>query len=294
MSETYPASGIRLVLLTLGALTGLLVAAFGLVETGPSITGSLPENVIARVGEHIILKERYLQLLNDLATDKRTPLSADDRQFAVDRLIDEELLIMRGIELGLHETSPEIRKTIAATLIAQIATEAEATVPGEAALRRLYETDSNYFSTFARFRLRWWQIHGFGVEVERKAKKAHEQLSAGLDVELAMAASGLQADPYLPNQLLPMSKLSDYIGPVLAQEASSVRAGEFSNPIAAQGGFHIFHMLARQESLLPPFEQVRPMVEAEYSRRLGEDALREYLSWLRERTEITINPEKFQ
>ena len=107
MSETYPASRIRLVLLTLGALTGLLLAAFGLVETGPSTKKSLPENVIARVGEHFILKERYLQILNDLATDKRTPLSADDRQFAFDRLIDEELLIMRGIELGFPETSPD-------------------------------------------------------------------------------------------------------------------------------------------------------------------------------------------
>ena len=45
---------------------------------------------------------------------------------------------------------------------------------------------------------------------------------------------------------------------------------------------------------LPPFEQVRPMVEAEYLRRAGGDALRQYLAWLRERTEIIVDSEKIQ
>ncbi len=102
-----------MVLLALGACAGLIMAAAGLVERWSPSPGELPVGAIARVGGKIITLERYLQVLNDLAADKRAPLSAQDRQFVIDRLVDEELLIQRGIELGLADSSPQIRKALA-------------------------------------------------------------------------------------------------------------------------------------------------------------------------------------
>lgn len=294
MSETPQSARIRLVLLTLGATAGLLLAASGLVDSWSFSSSSLPANAIARVGGRVILEERYLELLIDLAADKRTPLNTDDRLFVLDRLIDEELLIMRGIELGLPETSPEIRKTIAAAVIVQIAAEAKATTPDEAALRRLYEIDSEYFATTARYRLRWWRIPRSDTEAEQKAASAYEQLSRNMPIEAVMQSTGLQPEPLLPDLMLPSIKLSDYLGSMLAQQASELRPGEFSRPIAAGGSFHILYLLAKQEAVIPAFEQIQPMVEAEYLRRSGDDALRQYLAWLRERTEIIVVPEKYQ
>ena len=94
--------------------------------------------------------------------------------------------------------------------------------------------------------------------------------------------------------MLPLSKLLDYLGPMLAQQASALQPGEYSRPIAVGGDFHILNLLSHEEAILPPFEQVRPMVEAEYLRRAGDDALRQYLAWLRERTEIIVDSEKVQ
>jgi hypothetical protein len=294
VSETSQTTRLRLVLLTLGATAGLILAASGLVESWSPSSGSLPATAIARVGERVIPQERYMELVSDLAADKRTPLNVDDRLFALDRLIDEELLIMRGIELGLHESAPEIRKAIAATVIAQIAAEAEATMPDEAILRRFYETNSQYFTTTARYRLQWWRVPGSGADSERKAATAYEQLSKNMPTEAVMRSTGLQTEALLPDQMLPLSKLSDYLGPGLAQQATELEPGEFSRPIAAGGSFHILYLLARQEGVLPAFEQVRLMVEAEYLRRSGDEALRQYLAWLRERTEIIVAPEKYQ
>jgi hypothetical protein len=294
VSETSQTTRLRLVLLTLGATAGLILAASGLVESWSPSSGSLPATAIARVGERVIPQERYMELVSDLAADKRTPLNVDDRLFALDRLIDEELLIMRGIELGLHESAPEIRKAIAATVIAQIAAEAEATMPDEAILRRFYETNSQYFTTTARYRLQWWRVPGSGAESERKAATAYEQLSKSMPTEAIMRSTGLHTEALLPDQMLPLSKLSDYLGPGLAQQATELEPGEFSRPIAAGGSFHILYLLARQEGVLPAFEQVRLMVEAEYLRRSGDEALRQYLAWLRERTEIIVAPEKYQ
>lgn len=266
----------------------MILAASGLVDKRAPSSGPLPANAIARVGDQVILRERYLELVNDLAADKRAPLNEDDRQFALDRLIDEELLIMRGIELGLPETSPEIRKSIAAAVIAQIAAEAEATTPDEAELRRLYETDAGFFSTTARYRLHWWRVPGSDAQAEQKAVSAYEQLSARLSTKAVMQSTGLQRETWLPDEMLPLAKLSDYLGSMLAKQASELNPGEFSRPITAGDSFHILYLLEKQDGVLPAFDQVRPMVEAEYLRRRGGDALRQYLVWLRERTDSIV------
>lgn len=278
----------RLVLLIAGGAAGLILAASGLVDKRIPSSGLLPTNAIARVGDQVILRERYLELVNDLATDKRAPLNEDDRQFALDRLIDEELLIMRGMELGLPETSPEIRKSIAAAVIAQIAAEAEATTPDEAELRRLYENDTGFFSTTARYRLHWWRMPGSDAHAEQMAVSAYEKLSAGLPIEALMQSAGLQRETLLPDEMLPLAKLSDYLGSMLAQQASEMNPGEFSRPAAVGDSIHILNLLEKQDGVLPAFDQVRPMVESEYLRRRGGDALRQYLVWLRERTDSIV------
>lgn len=294
MSETSQPVRIRLVLLALGAAAGILLAVSGLVQSWSLSSGSLPDNAIARVGERVILQQRYLELLNDLASDKRMPLSASDRRFALDRLIDEELLIMRGIELGLPETSPEIRKTIAAAVISHVAAEAEAAPPDEEALRRLYESDSAYFTTAARYRLRWWRMPGSDEDAKHRATSAYNQLSSNTPIGAVTESTGLQPEPLLPDQMLPLSKLTDYLGPMLAQQASKLQPGEFSRPVAVGDNMNILYLLAKQDAVLPDFERARPMVEAEYLRRSGDEALRRYLAWLRERAEIIVAPENAQ
>ena len=284
----------RLVLLVVGAVAGLLVAGSGLVERWSFRSSALPIDSIARVGGRLIPRQRYRQLISDLATDKRMPLRDEDRQFTLDRLIDEELLIMRGIELGLTETSPKIRKSIAAEVIAQIAAEAEATVPDETALRRLYAADSEYFTTTGRYRLRWWRLPGTDTNAEQKAAAAYAQLSTNTPADTVMTSTGLQSQPLLPDEMLPLTKLVDYLGPVLTQQVPHLKPGQYSRPIAMGDSFHILLLVTRKAGVRPTFERARPMVEAEYLRRKGDQALQEYLSWLRARTEIITVPEMLQ
>jgi len=292
MLKTLFTDRMRLIWLLLGAATGLVLAASGLVQSGSRSTGPLPEHIIARVGDRLIPEERYEQLLSDLAADKRGPLKAADRQFVLDRLIDEELLVMRGSELGLDKTAPEIRKALAASVISQVAAEAEAAVPDEAALRQLYSSDAEYFTSTGRYQLRWWRLPGSGKEAERQALAAWEQLNRKIPIEAVSRSTGLQPESMLPDQMLPLNKLADYLGPVLAQRVPQLKVGSYSRPIAADGSFNILYLVARKAGALPAFEQIRPMVQAEYLRRAGDKALREYLGWLRSRTQIVVRGQK--
>lgn len=292
MPATEYSARTRVALLALGACAGLIMAAAGLVERWSRSPDELPVGAIARVGGKIITQARYRQVLNDLAADKRVPLSAQDRQFVIDRLVDEELLIQRGIELGLADSSPQIRKALAAAVIGQLTAEAEANLPGEQALRRLYESDPEFFTSTARFRLRWLRLPASDDAAQRKAEDAYRQLSNGVALEEVSQSTGLEPVPILPDALLPLSKIRDYLGPALAGQVSMLKRGAFSKPIEDNGDMHVLQLLDYRPEVLPPFEEARPVLEAEYLRRAGDEALRQYVQWLRLRSEVIVVQEK--
>ena len=205
---------------------------------------------------------------------------------------DEELLILRGMELGLAESSPEIRKAIAASVIAQVVAEAEARPPAEEDLRRLYESDPGFFTSSARYRLQWLRLRGSDELARHSAAQVYQALSTGVPVEELMISTGLERLALLPDALLPLSKIRDYLGSELARRVPDMAPGDFSEPMAANGDFHILFLAQHEAGVLPDFEQARPLLEAEYLRREGDKALRRYLAWLRQRAEIIVDQEK--
>jgi hypothetical protein len=266
----------RLLPLALGAVAGLALAAAELVEHWPALNGTLPDSAVARVGERYIPRSRFAQLLSDLEADKRAPLTGEDRQFVLDRLVDEELLILRGMELGLPESSPLIRKAIAAAMIAQVATETDARPPDEKALRELYESDPDFFAVTGRYQLRWWRLPLSGEDTRTRAAAAVLQLDMKVAEQEVERSTGLRRETILPEQLLPLSKLTDYLGPELAEHLPRLQPGKYSRPIEADGSVHVLFLVDRRAQEVPAFEQLRPVVEAEFQRRAGDKAFRDY------------------
>jgi hypothetical protein len=279
--------------LSLGALAGLVLAATGLVDhwslPNGKAGGTLPRSAIARVGERDIPRSRYIQLLSDLETDKHGPLTAEDRKFVLDRLVDEELLILRGVELGLDESAPSVRKAIAAAVIAQVAAESEATPPDEEALRELYQSDPQFFASADRYALRWWQIPASAASPALIARISTLQADASNAREVLDGPGGLVRMTVLPQQMLPLSKVADYLGSELAQRVPQLEPGHYSSPIESDGNINILLLVDHQAGTLTSFEQLRPVLEAEYHRRSGDKALRDYLAWLRERIPVTVD-----
>ena len=289
--QTKPhGSRTRLILLGMGALGGIIMAASGLVEQWTMSPSKLPANSVARVGGHNISTERLQQLLGDLATDKRGSLSDEDRRFALNRLIDEELLILRGLELGLAESSPEIRKAIAAVVIAQVVAEAEASPPRDEDLRRLYDSDPGFLANAGRYRLWWLRLEGNDHAAAEIAADAYARLSIGTNLQEVMTSTGLVKSDILPDTLLPLSKIRDYLGSDLIRSVVELQPDQYTPPVAANGDFHIFYLAGYQAGVVPDFSRARPLLEIEYTRRKGDRALREYLLWLRERNEIIVDP----
>ena len=157
----------RIALLAGGALIGLLIAGTDLVTDWSSSSGKLPPGAIARIGNQLITQAEFERVAQDLATDKRTA-GKEDRNFALKRIIEEELLVQRGIELGFPETAPGIRKALAAAVITQVITEAEALAPSSEELRAFFDGDANFFTQTERLQVRWLRTTGTVSTMEQE------------------------------------------------------------------------------------------------------------------------------
>jgi hypothetical protein len=281
-------------LLALGAGLGVLLAAAGLLASGRGSTRRVPPGVAARVNGAMVRMDDYQRTLNALAGDRREELDEADRRRALDRLIDEELLVQRGLELDLARVDVRVRRDLTAAVVDAVVGGHEDVEPSAGELEAFYAAHADFFARPGRIHVRqvWCRVDQ-GEEEARAAARASEaavRLRTGEDFARIRDALGDREVAPLPDEPLPAAKLLDYLGPTAVRTALALAAGAVSDPVRSGTGYHVLVTVAREATWLPPLADVEADVRAEYRRQAGERALRAYLDELRARAEIDVAP----
>ncbi len=280
-----------LLLLGIGAALGLLLGAYGLVGGGSEI-GLLPDGVVASVNGDFIDRNGYERLVAGLDADTREPITPELRRRVLDRMIDEELLVQRGLELGLAESDRRVRADITSAMIRSVVLEAEDTPPTEAELIAFHEREAAFFTQPGRVRVGqvFFRVPSPGMdeEVRQRAESARDRLREGVALETVRAEDGDREVSTVPNAMLPPAKLREYVGPTALRAVMSLSDGEISGPVRSGTGYHVFVLRERERERVPAFEEIREQVRAEWVRRSGDDALRAYLDGLRRDADVVV------
>lgn len=280
------------VLLALGAALGIGLAAAGLMQPGARGDPALPADAVARINGEVIRRADYERVLAGLASDRRNGIDDAQRRLVLDRLVDEELLIQRGLELGFARRDQKVRADLTAAVIATVVTEHEDAAPTDDELQRFYDAQRDFFIRPGRLRVRQVFCHVGSANDEpgarQRAADASQRLRGGESFGAVVSALGDAEVSPLPDALLPPAKLTDYVGPTVLQAALNLGVGEVSDPVRSTGGYHVLQVVERQADDAQPFAEVRSAVLAEYRRRAGERALRKYLDDLRARADVTV------
>ncbi|WP_291843451.1 hypothetical protein [Maricaulis sp.] len=239
-----------------GALLAMATLFWPVSQAGPA------GPVVARINGHFITDADLQLALEAMARDSRNDLPEDASSYALARLIDEELLYQRAIELDLPRNASTIRRSVVIAMIDSILARADLE-PDQAALRELFAAEPERFSGEPMLRVEWLSGPAAGGPFRRPS--AHP-----------------------PDRLISASDLRRYLGAELAQAALSLAAGETAE-IAGEGGRHNrLTILERRDPQPAAFEQQRDAVSALWRERSEEAALEAYLADLRDRAEITI------
>jgi hypothetical protein len=277
--------------LALGAIAGVVCAAIALLGSGER-RGGLPANAAASVNGSVIRLEEFDRAVQALAADRRDPIGPEQRRYVLDRLVDEELLVQRGLELGLASHDRRVRGDIVSAVIELVVSQADGDEPSESDIRSFYERNRDYFALTERLLVQQVFVRAeplrSGSEAKERADLAAQRLRAGEPIERVDAELGDPQVAPVPRDLLPAAKLREYVGPTAARAASELAAGGVSDPQRSATGYHVLQLLERAPGATPPLAEIEDEVRAELRRRNSERALRDYLDDLRARADVRM------
>lgn len=281
-------------LLLLGALAGVLLAATGVVERDESAL-ALGGEVVATVNGMPIRRLDYNRALAAVATDRRDGrVDGAMKEHVLDRLIDEELLLQRGLELGLARSVPNLRTNLTTAVIDLItAADAaeEAATPTDDELRAFYDANAAYFRHSPRLQVETLLFAVAGRQDDEAARDRADAAARRLENGEAFRSVSERADRQtveVPAVLLPVPKLREYLGPTVTRGIAELEAGAISSPLRSGSGYFVIRVVGREDGALPSFDSIHDQVSAEYERRSSERRLRRFLDTRREQAQVRI------
>jgi hypothetical protein len=301
-----------------GAALGLILAVSGALEPLRWRTASLPAGVVARVNDEMIAADELAIGLQAVAADRRDALTPDDRTRVLDRLMDEALLVQRGVAIGLVESDRTVRRSIAEAMIESVIVDSKSAGISDTVLRAFHAEHPARFQRPGVMHLRQVAFRsGEGTDqgtrdaggqptdqgphdgsyegahdTLARAERAAAAIRDGMSIDEAIATFGDTTILPLPDAPLPAAALRRFVGPTAMEAVLSLDPGDVTAPLYAPYGHQLLMLIDREPPHVPALDEIRDEVEAAYVREVSDEALRSYLRHLRSDAEIQVSPEE--
>ena len=238
------------------------------------------DQAIARVGEKEISRQRFEEIIKVLDDQSNSELTLEKKNLIRERLIDEELLLQRAIELDLVRNDPLVKGNVIQTMFQHIINSSELAEPSEVELREYFSKEKNYFSSGKRYKLKNYIFRNLS-----DAETARDLLIQGnLESFLKLVETENSID--LPSVFLTPQKIRDYLGPQVLEELPSLEKGDFSNIFEIN---QLPSMVICIDILLdnnPKFEEIAEQIKNKFIRDREDSLVKEYIENLRNFYEI--------
>ena len=238
------------------------------------------DQAIARVGEKEISRQRFEEIIQVLEDQSNSELTLEKKNLIRERLIDEELLIQRAIELDLVRNDSLVKGNVIQTMFQHIINSSELVEPSEAELREYFSKEKNYFSSGRRYKLKNYTFRNLD-----DAETAINLLNQS-DLESFLKLVETESAIDLPNVFLTPQKIRDYLGPKVLDELPSLEKGGFSNIFEINEVPSIVICIDILLDNNPKFEEIAEQIKNKFIRDQEDSFVKEYIENLRNFYEI--------
>lgn len=238
------------------------------------------DSAVARVGEKEISMQRFEEIIKVLDDQSNSELTLEKKNMIRERLIDEELLIQRAIELDLIRNDSLIKGNIIQTMFQHIINSNEVIEPSEKQLRDYFRKEKDYFSSGKRFKLKNYSFRNLN-EAETGSKYLKKD---NFDAFLNLTNKENIFD--VPEVFLTPQKIRDYLGPKALQELENLNKGDYSEVIQLNDIPSIIFCIDILYSKTPLFEEIYDQIKDKFIREREDILVKEYIENLRNFYEI--------
>ena len=139
-------------LLLFSSLLGAIIAIGSIIESNENYN-ELPDNIAATVNGVVIDQQKLNTAISLIASDRREAITEKDERLALDRIIEEELLVQHAFENGFINVDDNIRKTIVRSVVDSIVEQSNTLIPDDNTLKEFYENHQAIFSIDEQVRI---------------------------------------------------------------------------------------------------------------------------------------------
>jgi parvulin-like peptidyl-prolyl isomerase len=283
-----------LLLYAAGALVGLGLAGFSLFTAkGTSVRTFPPEDVALVNGRHILKSDFVTQTQVEAGVPYAQTTQAE-RAKVLNEMVDEELLVQRGLEVDLAASDPDVRSAMVAGVNLQVDADVLAQQPTDADLHAFYEAHIAKYSSDGVMDVRDLVMpigDGTAADAIKRGQQAADEINAGAPIDSVLPKYALkdsgqidQADNF---DFAVKAKLGDEIFAALQKTAP----GHVSTPVQRPDGIHIVLLTKRIPSVKLDYAKAADNVWQDYKKEKRENVEGRNLKYLKGRADIELAPE---
>lgn len=284
-----------LILFAAGAIVGLVIAGIGLfTAAGTRVSGVPAEDVALINGRHILRSDfiAQTQVETTLPFDQTTK---EQRLKVLNEMVDEELLVQRGLETDLAASDPDVRAAEVAGVQLQVDADVLAEQPSDEQLQAYFTAHKDKYSAEGIMALRdliFRPDEALSPEqAAAKAKEAADAFRKGRDSDDVAATFGLKDSGKLERGDLFDFAVKIKLSPALYAAAEALSTRQAAGPIVEAGNVHLILMEKHEAGSVRSFAQARDAVMQDYKKEEQTRVENANLKYLKGKADIRLAPE---
>jgi hypothetical protein len=270
-------------LLAGGALIGLVIAGYGLFTAKGTRSHAVPPEAVALVNQRQILRSDFMTQTQTQFVLPFAETSLEQRRTVLEDMINEELMVQRGLEIDLPSYDPDVRNALVAGVELEVTADVLAEQPTPEEMRAYYEHHKGAAQPAEA---------AHAAALAAVAALRHGQTPDAVIKKFNLVDSGRfmdagHADTGDIFQFALRAKLDD----ALYQATLPLHDGEVSDPVEESDGVHLIAMIKHRFPVAQTFEEASSQVWTDVKKEAQAKVRSANLAYLRSRADIMTAPE---
>ena len=286
------------ILFLLGVFLGLGLIFYEILTLNASNISLGKKKAVAIVNDTIISEDQFLKYVTNLGASIEIDDDTEILDLLLERMIEEELLVQRGIELNLHRKDIGVRKEMIKQVIDFII-QVENKTPSEDEIRQFYNinqgkyvpTQNIYFDAiYIKSKNQESVLLGTTSDQKTLNQKFIKIFKEIETTNFAKAKDIYDENEFyqIPRELTNIKNCYQYFGKQICNDLSEMDLGSVSEPIFFDKGYFIFILYDIEKAIIDDdfFNRIKERVVFDYNNQIDDDKLKDYLEYLKVNSDI--------
>ena len=264
-------------------IIGVLLVSQELFQSKSSNQYLRQQNAVALVNDMTISEDQFIKYISTLGIDVVDENDEELLEIVLEKMIEEELLLQKGIELELHKFDIQIRKAIIQQVIDSVLLQNEEEVT-EKELREYYENNKNKYQLSKLIHL---DIIFLNSQREEDINLLFEAIST---IGFAETKKQFHQELFfsIPDRLISIKDCIQLLGTNICKEIFELNLNDISNPIKYENGSLVIRIRNTNRDIVDNdlFNRLYDKILFDFKNSEDDKYFKDYIQYLKENANI--------